>query len=59
MQDKKPENQSKTMSRTHKRRPSYLLRDYIRRQQKHRWLETHIWHAKRFFMKPKFGYQLV
>lgn len=41
------------------RRPGYLLRDYERRQKKNVWLETHIWHAKRFKMVNLWGYKIV
>jgi len=45
----------KTNSRRHRRRPANLLQEYNRRQAKQRWLETHIWHAKRFHMRTKWG----
>lgn len=48
----------KRPSRKFKRRPKNLLQDYIRRQRKHSWLETHIWHAKRFHMIERWGYRL-
>lgn len=56
-QDKntKPEKQNKRPSRKHRRRPKNLLAEYTRRQRKHVWLETHIWHAKRFHMIEKWG----
>lgn len=41
------------------RRPHRLLRDYARRQRQFAWLETHIWHAKRFHMISRWGYKLV
>ncbi|XP_075167124.1 POP1 ribonuclease P/MRP subunit isoform X2 [Haematobia irritans] len=50
--------QTKRPSRKHRRRPKNLLNEYIRRQRKFRWLETHIWHAKRFHMIEKWGYKL-
>ncbi|CAD7081256.1 unnamed protein product [Hermetia illucens] len=49
---------TKRPSRKFRRKPSNLLKEYIRRQQKNIWLETHIWHAKRFHMIPKWGYKL-
>lgn len=49
---------TKRPSRKHRRRPQNLLKDYLRRQRKHKWLETHIWHAKRFHMIEKWGYKL-
>ncbi|XP_061402542.1 ribonucleases P/MRP protein subunit POP1 [Musca vetustissima] len=50
--------QTKRPSRKHRRRPQNLLKDYLRRQRRHQWLETHIWHAKRFHMIEKWGYKL-
>lgn len=32
--------------------------EYERRRRRVRWLETHIWHAKRFHMVEKWGYKL-
>lgn len=49
---------SKRPSRKYRRRPKNLLREYVRRQRKHIWLETHIWHAKRFHMINRWGYRL-
>ncbi|KAI5716638.1 hypothetical protein M8J76_009819 [Diaphorina citri] len=45
-------------TRKYRRRPSNLLAEYNRRQRRHVWLETHIWHAKRFAMRPVWGYKL-
>ena len=42
--------QKKRPSRKHRRRPSNLLLEYEKRSSNKRWLETHIWHAKRFRM---------
>ncbi|XP_037933548.1 ribonucleases P/MRP protein subunit POP1 [Teleopsis dalmanni] len=49
---------TKRPSRKFRRRPANLLCDYIRRQRKHVWLETHIWHARRFHMINCWGYRL-
>lgn len=54
----KPAAEMKRPSRRHRRRPSNLLKDYVRRQNKHVWLETHIWHAKRFHMADLWGYRV-
>uniref|UniRef100_A0A915PE04 Ribonucleases P/MRP protein subunit POP1 n=1 Tax=Setaria digitata TaxID=48799 RepID=A0A915PE04_9BILA len=51
-------HRQKPPSRFWRRRPRNLLLNYIRRQRKHIWLETHIWHAKRFRMIQKWGYNL-
>ncbi|KAM8719490.1 hypothetical protein ACLKA7_012103 [Drosophila subpalustris] len=48
----------KRPSRKYRRRPKNLMREYVRRQRKHSWLETHIWHAKRFHMIDRWGYRL-
>ncbi|XP_002737579.1 ribonucleases P/MRP protein subunit POP1-like isoform X2 [Saccoglossus kowalevskii] len=45
-------------SRRHRRRPKNLFAEYERRKRKHIWLETHIWHAKRFHMSEKWGYKI-
>ncbi|KAL8586772.1 hypothetical protein ACOMHN_061285 [Nucella lapillus] len=49
---------SKRPSRRFRRRPSNLLSEYQRRQRRNMWLETHIWHAKRFKMTTAWGYRL-
>ncbi|XP_017035289.1 ribonucleases P/MRP protein subunit POP1 [Drosophila kikkawai] len=48
----------KRPSRKYRRRPKNLMREYIRRQRQHIWLETHIWHAKRFHMVNRWGHRL-
>ena len=45
-------------SRRFRRRPSNLLAEYNRRQRSVAWLETHIWHAKRFHMTRAWGHAL-
>lgn len=50
---------SKRPSRKYRRKPSNLMRAYQRRQRSHTWLETHIWHAKRFKMIERWGYKLA
>ncbi|XP_065204275.1 ribonucleases P/MRP protein subunit POP1 [Planococcus citri] len=47
-------------SRKHyRKRARDLLLEYNRRQRVNLWLETHIWHAKRFRMVRKWGYKLA
>lgn len=46
-------------SRKHRRRPANLLKEYNRRQKRNIWLETHIWHAKRFHMTERWGHRLA
>ncbi|KAK2558167.1 Ribonucleases P/MRP protein subunit POP1 [Acropora cervicornis] len=46
-------------SRRTRRKPRNLLEEYNRRQRKHVWLETHIWHAKRMKMVDAWGYRLA
>lgn len=48
----------KRPSRKYRRRARNLLSEYERRRRKIKWLETHIWHAKRFKMVEKWGYKL-
>ena len=48
----------KRPSRRFRRRPSNLLAEYNRRQRSVAWLETHIWHAKRFQMTRAWGHAL-
>ncbi|KAF9153091.1 hypothetical protein BG015_004107 [Linnemannia schmuckeri] len=50
---KKPDNRYK------RRRPGTLAEEYLRRQGTKRWLETHIWHAKRMKMVEIWGYKLA
>eukprot|EP01119_Soliformovum_irregulare_P023635 TRINITY_DN8296_c0_g1_i1.p1 TRINITY_DN8296_c0_g1~~TRINITY_DN8296_c0_g1_i1.p1 ORF type:complete len:703 (-),score=165.05 TRINITY_DN8296_c0_g1_i1:20-2128(-) len=45
--------------RAHKRRPGYALNDYIRRQMTAKWLETHLWSAKRMRMEARWGFKLA
>ncbi|XP_055766839.1 ribonucleases P/MRP protein subunit POP1-like isoform X1 [Salvelinus fontinalis] len=50
--------QSKSKSRKARRRHGNMLLEFNRRQRKNLWLETHIWHAKRFHMVRRWGYCL-
>ncbi|KAG0280188.1 hypothetical protein BGZ96_001647 [Linnemannia gamsii] len=50
---KKPDNRYK------RRRSGTLAEEYLRRQGTKRWLETHIWHAKRMKMVEIWGYKLA
>uniref|UniRef100_A0A8C5RLN2 POP1 homolog, ribonuclease P/MRP subunit n=1 Tax=Laticauda laticaudata TaxID=8630 RepID=A0A8C5RLN2_LATLA len=58
----KPEHQKKALSKSKcrkaRRRHINLVVEFNRRQRKNIWLETHIWHAKRFHMVKKWGYCL-
>ena len=49
----------KRKKRAHKRRPQYILQDYVRRQKKYKWLETHVWHAKRMKMIDIWNHKIV
>ncbi|XP_027705820.1 ribonucleases P/MRP protein subunit POP1 isoform X1 [Vombatus ursinus] len=49
---------SKNKCRKARRCHLNLLLEFNRRQKKNVWLETHIWHAKRFHMVKKWGYCL-
>ncbi|XP_062394520.1 ribonucleases P/MRP protein subunit POP1 [Sardina pilchardus] len=55
---KEKKEESKAKSRKARRRHGNLLLEFNRRQRKNIWLETHIWHAKRFHMVKKWGYCL-
>ncbi|CAG9862088.1 unnamed protein product [Phyllotreta striolata] len=48
----------KRPSRKYRRRPYNLINEYTRRQRRVGWLNTHIWHAKRFHMTEKWGYRI-
>lgn len=50
--------QPKSRSRRARRRHTHLLLEFNRRQRRSRWLETHIWHAKRFHMQNSWSYRL-
>lgn len=50
---------NKRPSRKYRRRPRNLLSEYSRRRCDKIWLETHIWHAKRFHMIDKWGYRIA
>uniref|UniRef100_A0A1B0CL73 Putative ribonucleasep/mrp protein subunit pop1 n=1 Tax=Lutzomyia longipalpis TaxID=7200 RepID=A0A1B0CL73_LUTLO len=50
--------EKKRPSRKYRRRPRNLRAEYARRQRDVAWLETHIWHAKRFHMSTKWGYRI-
>lgn len=49
----------KRPSRKYRRRPTNLLEEYNRRQKRNIWLETHIWHAKRFHMIERWAHKLA
>ncbi|EGG17988.1 RNase P protein subunit [Cavenderia fasciculata] len=49
----------KVVHRKAKRRPPYIQKDFVRRQRVNKWLETHIWHAKRMFMTNIWRYRLA
>lgn len=50
---------SKRPSRKYRRKAGNLHKEYARRARKNIWLETHLWHAKRFHMVDKWGYKLA
>ncbi|KAJ6626435.1 Ribonucleases P/MRP protein subunit POP1 [Pseudolycoriella hygida] len=52
-------SKTKRPSRKYRRKPNNLLKEYVRRQRKNIWMETHIWHAKRFHMINRWGYRLA
>ncbi|XP_053105779.1 ribonucleases P/MRP protein subunit POP1 [Hemicordylus capensis] len=58
----RPEHQKKEIPKSKcrkaRRRHTDMVAAFNRRQKKNIWLETHIWHAKRFHMVKKWGYCL-
>lgn len=48
----------KRPARKYRRKTCNLLKEYNRRKQNNVWLETHIWHAKRFRMCNLWGYKI-
>ena len=47
---------SRSKCRRHRRKLRFLLNLYELRQKKHgTWMETHVWHAKRFHMGERWG----
>ena len=48
-----------TNHRRKRRRPTNALASHAHRQSQHVWLETHIWHAKRFHMINAWGWRLA
>ena len=46
----KPGKLKRSKCRKHRRKLRYLLHLYEIRQKRFRWMETHVWHAKRFKM---------
>lgn len=51
--------QQKRPSRKYRRRPGNLLEEYNRRKKRNIWLETHIWHAKRFHIIERWGHKIA
>ncbi|KAI2654810.1 Ribonucleases P/MRP protein subunit POP1 [Labeo rohita] len=56
--EKEKKQLAKSRSRRARRRHGNLLLEFNRRQRKNKWLETHIWHAKRFHMLKTWSYCL-
>lgn len=50
---------SKRPSRKYRRKAGNLQTEYARRARNNMWLETHLWHAKRFHMVERWGYKLA
>ncbi|XP_053658943.1 ribonucleases P/MRP protein subunit POP1 [Anopheles marshallii] len=48
----------KRPSRKFRRKAHNLLKEYERRKRAFVWLETHVWHAKRFRMSSRWGYKI-
>ncbi|XP_026083749.1 ribonucleases P/MRP protein subunit POP1 [Carassius auratus] len=56
--EKEKKQLPRSRSRRARRRHGNLLLEFNRRQRKNKWLETHIWHAKRFHMQKMWSYCL-
>ncbi|KAI6242864.1 Ribonuclease P/MRP protein subunit POP1 containing protein [Aphelenchoides fujianensis] len=55
----KSQHRKKAPSRFWRRRPTNLQKEYDRRAAgEHRWLQTHVWHAKRFEMIKLWGFKV-
>ena len=46
-------------SRHHRRRLPHLREEFANRQRDKKWLETHLWHAKRMKMVEQYGFRLA
>ena len=53
-----PMTQKRRPSRKYRRKPSNLMQEYTRRSKKNIWLESHIWHAKRYHISDLWGYKI-
>ena len=51
-------SEKKKKSRKQRRNTRDLQSKYAQRQRENKWLETHLWHAKRMKMCKKYGYCL-
>lgn len=59
MEKSGPISKKKRPSRKYRRKPRNLMMEYERRKKRSGvWLETHIWHAKRYHMKELWGYKI-
>eukprot|EP00730_Choanoeca_flexa_P017941 TRINITY_DN8695_c0_g1_i3.p1 TRINITY_DN8695_c0_g1~~TRINITY_DN8695_c0_g1_i3.p1 ORF type:complete len:682 (+),score=101.13 TRINITY_DN8695_c0_g1_i3:44-2089(+) len=45
-------------SRRGKRRPGRIREEFGRRSQRQTWMETHLWHAKRYHVEDRWGYRI-
>ena len=59
MEENPPQDPKLGKGRRYRRRHSNLRAEYEGRSQKHKWLETHIWHAKRMKMVTLWGHRLA
>ncbi|KAI8978898.1 ribonucleases P/MRP protein subunit POP1-domain-containing protein [Pilobolus umbonatus] len=54
-----PNGQVKRKKMRKIKRPTVIMKEYLRRQKSKKWLETHIWHAKRMKMADIWGYRIA
>ena len=52
------ETKDRSRCRKHRRKTKFMLQIYNKRKDKIKWLETHIWHAKRFHMDTQYGFKV-
>lgn len=53
-----PNAKKRRPSRKYRRKSRNLMKEYARRKQQNIWLETHIWHAKRYHMRKLWNYMI-
>ena len=52
------ETKQRSRCRKHRRKTKFMLQVFTKRKENGKWLETHVWHAKRFHMEAHYGYKI-